>query len=219
VRTPKTLLSAFTRTRTAKTALLGFAAVGAAGAIALSPTAAHAADATPSAPVARGVGGYDGALQPNGYYCGPAATRIALTAHGIAPSFDAIAGALGTTTNGTNSINDVTRVLNNHLGARCHSVQIPGGKASQPQTDQLVRDVVVAVNEGDPVVANIAGTVTDAAGDRHSYEGGHYLTVTGYSDQGRVVTITDPADRVGSNEYQLPTDHLANWIASRGYAA
>jgi hypothetical protein len=43
--------------------------------------------------------------------------------------------------------------------------------------------------------------------------------VTGYSDEGRVVTITDPADRVGSNEYQLPTEYLANWIAGRGYSA
>jgi hypothetical protein len=219
VRTPNTWLSALVRTRTAKSALLGFAAVGAAGAIALSPTAANAAEPAPAAPPALGVAGYDGALQPNGYYCGPAATRIALTAHGFAPSFDAVAGALGTTTSGTNSINDITRVLNNHVGARYHSVEVPAGKASQAQTDQLVHDVVVAINQGDPVVANIAGTVTDTAGERHSYEGGHYLTVTGYSDQGRVVTITDPADRVGSNEYQLPTDHLANWTASRGYAA
>jgi hypothetical protein len=60
---------------------------------------------------------------------------------------------------------------------------------------------------------------TDLNGERHSYPGGHYLTVTGYSDEGRVVTITDPADRVGSNEYQLPTEYLANWIAGRGYSA
>jgi Peptidase_C39 like family len=217
VRTPKSFLSAISRTRTTKSALLGLAALGVGGAIAMTPTTAHAAEGTGPAPASK-VASYEGALQPNGYYCGPAATRIALTAHGMAPSFDALADKLGTTTNGTNSINDITRVLNDHVGGKYQSVEIPG-KPSQAQTDQMVRDVVVSINEGDPVVANIAGTVTDAAGDRHSYEGGHYLTITGYSDQGRVVTVTDPADRVGSNEYQLPTDQMAKWVASRGYAA
>jgi Peptidase_C39 like family len=218
VRTPKTFLSAISDSRTAKSALLGVAALGVGGAIVMgSPTAAHAAEGSSPAPASK-VASYDGALQPNGYYCGPAATRIALTAHGMAPNFDALAGKLGTTTSGTNSINDITRVLNEHVGGKYQSVEI-AGKPSQAQTDQMVHDVVISINEGDPVVANIAGTVTDTAGDRHSYEGGHYLTITGYSDQGRVVTVTDPADRVGSNEYQLPTDQMANWTATRGYAA
>ena len=55
-------------------------------------------------------------------------------------------------------------------------------------------------------MANIAGTVTDTDGESHRYKGGHYLTITGYADEGRTVTITDPADRKGSNEYQLPID-------------
>ncbi len=218
MRTPKTLLSALTRTRTAKTALLGFAAVGAAGAIALSPTAAHAAEAPPT-PAAQKVANYEGALQPNGYYCGPAATRIALSAHGHAPSFDDLANDLHTTTSGTNSINDIARVLNYNLGGGYHAVEMKDKATAGAQTDQLVSDVIGAVNRGNPVVANIAGTVSDTAGERHSYEGGHYLTITGYTEQGRLLTITDPADRVGSNEYQLPADQMANWIASRGYAA
>jgi hypothetical protein len=218
VRTPKTWLSALARTRSTKAALLGFAAVGAAGAIALSPAAAHAAEAG-SAPVAQKVGSYVGALQPNGYYCGPAATRIALSAHGHTPSFDDLANDLHTTTSGTNSINDIARVLNYNLGGGYRAVEMKDKPASAPQTDQLVSDVIGAVNRGNPVVANIAGTVSDTAGESHSYEGGHYLTITGYTEQGRLLTITDPADRVGSNEYQVPADQMANWIASRGYAA
>lgn len=219
MRTPTTWLSAITGTRTTKTALLGFAALGAAGAMALSPTAAHAADA-PAPTAANKIASYEGQLQPNYYYCGPAATRIALTGHGQAPSFDSIAGELGTTEDGTNSINDVTRVLNTHVpGNKYHSVEISAKKPSPGQVDTLAHDVVTSVNEGDPVVANIAGTVTDTAGERHSYQGGHYLTITGYSDQGHTVTITDPADTAGSNEYQLPTDQMAGWIATRGYTA
>ena len=47
---------------------------------------------------------------------GISATRIALTAHGKMLSFDDVAKMLGTTTNGTNSAVDVTRVLNSQLG-------------------------------------------------------------------------------------------------------
>jgi hypothetical protein len=212
VRTPKTFLS--------KSALLGLAALGVGGAIALSPTAAHAADGTAPAPAASKVANYDPALQPNGYYCGPAATRVALTGLGQAPSFDEIAGKLGTTPNGTNSINDVTRVLNEYTGGgKYQSVAIPAGKATPEQTEKLRTDVVAAINSGEPVVANIAGTVTDTAGESHSYKGGHYLTITGYTDDGRLVSIADSWDKKGSNEYQLPVDTMANWTATRGYTS
>src|SRR5690348_6255911 len=50
--------------------------------------------------------------QQNYYYCGPAATRIALTARGYYYSQDYLAGQLGTTKYGTNSAADTTRVLN-----------------------------------------------------------------------------------------------------------
>jgi YD repeat-containing protein len=72
---------------------------------------------------------------------------------------------------------------------------------------------------GDPVVANIVGTVSDTIGEVHSYNGGHYLTITGYTQDGRLISITDPADRVGGNEYQVPLDRMADWMATRGYSA
>jgi hypothetical protein len=80
-------------------------------------------------------------------------------------------------------------------------------------------DVRAAVNDGDVVVVNIVGQVTDQAGEKHRYAGGHYVTVTGYTDDANTVTITDPADRKGSNEYQLPIDQLADWTATRGYTS
>ena len=201
-----------------RSALLGFAALGAAGAIVLGPAMANAAEGgTP--PAATKIADYDGALQPNGYYCGPAATRIALSAHDKTPSFDDLADALGTTTSGTNSIDDITRVLNATHGddKRYVSVKLPNRDADTTQTDTMRADVVAAINAGDPVVVNIAGTVTDTAGESHSYEGGHYLTITGYTEGGNLVSITDPADRVGPNEYQIPVDHMADWAGTRGY--
>jgi hypothetical protein len=218
-----------TMTRTIRnSALLGLAGLGTAGALALGPvTSAHAAEpAIPNvpanaatAPEQARIDKYDGALQPNGYYCGPAATRIALSAHGQPPSFDALAKDLGTTRDGTKSIDDITRVLNQHTGGRYTAVKFDNPTVTDEQTNQLRTDIMTAINDGDPVVANIVGQVTDTKGETHRYAGGHYLTITGYTDNGHTVTITDPADRKGSNEYQLPIDTLADWTATRGYTS
>ena len=219
MRTTKSVLSAVSGTRARKATLLGLAALGVSGAIALSPTAAYASDGE-APPSGMGVASFDGALQPNGYYCGPAATRIALSAHGSLPSFDELAGNLGTTTSGTNSIHDVTRVLNERLGAdRYKSTEISGERATLVEAAQLRTDIVRTVNEGDVVVANIAGSWTDTHGDLHSYPGGHYIAITGYAKNGNEITIVDPADRILSNQYQLPVEVLAHWIATRGYTA
>ena len=84
---------------------------------------------------------------------------------------------------------------------------------SSPAT--LRTDVMAAVGAGDPVVANIVGEVTDSDGERHRYAGGHYVTITGYADDGHTVTITDPADRKGANTYQLTIDQTADWMATQ----
>jgi hypothetical protein len=173
-----------------------------------------------SYPEAAALSGYVGALQPNGWYCGPAATRIALSQHGILPSFDDLAAALRTTRNGTASVFEVTRVLNRIYGwERYAPVEVPGGDVTAEQVETLRRDVLAAINDGDIVVANIKGTIRDLSGEVHSYNGGHYVTITGYADNGRTVTVTDPADRVGSNEYQVSTATMTWWVATRGYAA
>src|SRR5690242_6418849 len=144
------------------TTLLGIAGLGAAAGIALGPAAtAHAAPATPvadtapaaapaaapaSAPTESMIAKYDGALQPNGYYCGPAATRIALSAHGTPPTFDSLASELGTTESGTQSIDEVTRVLNAHRGNGVYaSTKIDGNKATTEQADKLRTDVIDSI--------------------------------------------------------------------------
>jgi len=159
-------------------------------------------------------------FQPNYYYCGPAATRIALTALGARHDQDEIARRLGTTTSGTDSARDITRVLNS-LGRTdaYRSTFIPGTSATQAETDRLQADVVRAISGGHPVVANVVGTATDTDGDTHSYPGGHYLTVVGYREDGRIVQIADPADVVGGGSYEMTVTDLADWIAQRGYSA
>ncbi|MEU8110898.1 C39 family peptidase [Micromonospora sp. NPDC048947] len=157
--------------------------------------------------------------QPNFYYCGPAATRNALSVQGKNINVDDMAKEMGTTEAGTNSINDITPVLNKETGKTnaYRSVEISTPDADAKQTDTLRADIVKTVDDGRAVVANIAGTSTDTDGVTHSYEGGHYISVVGYHDNGNTVTIADSADP-NQAAYQISVEHLADWIATRGYA-
>ncbi|MGI5215764.1 C39 family peptidase [Plantactinospora sp. CA-290183] len=184
-----------------------------------APKAAPSATGRPAAPESK-VLDYDFEAQTTYYYCGPAATRIALTARDVHLSQDEVAGRLGTTTSGTNSAEDTTRVLNSAGRTDFYrTTMIRGGAASPAQMDQLQADVVHAVSNGYPVVANIAGSTTDTDGGWHSYPGGHYLTVVGYRDDGRTVKIADPAIPGSDSTYWMSTIDLANWAATRGYSS
>ncbi|WP_446209633.1 C39 family peptidase [Micromonospora sp. IBSANI012] len=157
--------------------------------------------------------------QPNFYYCGPAATRNALSVQGKNIDVDAMAKEMGTTEDGTNSINDITPVLNKETGKKVYrSVEIRDNKADRKQTDKLRTDIVRTIDDGRAVVANIAGTTTDTDGTTHSFEGGHYISVVGYTDNGKTVTIADSANPDQAS-YRISVDNLADWIATRGYSA
>jgi hypothetical protein len=209
----------------------GIAAAATPGAPAATPSQApqvHVHGAAPAAPAASAtpappskVLNYQFQLQPNYYYCGPAATRIALTATGHTVSQDEAAKLLGTTTSGTNSALDTTRALNSVLGhgrTVYQTREIPAYPATPAQADQLQADVLKTINDGRVIVANIAGHLTDTAGAFHSYEGGHFLTIVGYKDGGRTVKIADNANPSGDGTYWVPTVNMANWIAQRGYS-
>ncbi|NES29140.1 phytochelatin synthase [Micromonospora terminaliae] len=201
----------------------GFAAT--AGGIAGPAIAAHATPAEKTAQVSTDRKGHGEReldvryeAQPNFYYCGPAATRNAISVLGKNIDVDAMAKEMGTTENGTNSINDITPVLNKETGKHYRSVEIKDGKADDKQTDTLRTDIVRTVDDGRAVVANIAGTTTDTDGNTHSFEGGHYISVVGYRDGGKTVTIADSADP-NMASYRISVDNLADWIATRGYSA
>ncbi|MEU4338587.1 C39 family peptidase [Micromonospora lupini] len=210
-----------------KTALTAAGLAFTGGAIAGPVTAAYAAtDAKPTTQTQTDRKGHSERelgvryeAQPNFYYCGPAATRNALSVQGKNINVDDMAKEMGTTEAGTNSINDITPVLNKETGKAdaYHSVEISKPDADATQTDQLRADIVKTVDNGRAVVANIAGTSTDTDGNTHSYEGGHYISVVGYHDNGNTVTIADSADP-NTAAYQISVEHLADWIATRGYA-
>ncbi|MEN3307135.1 MAG: hypothetical protein V7603_3337 [Micromonosporaceae bacterium] len=174
----------------------------------------------PAKPPSEKVLNFDFQLQSTYYYCAPAATHMALTAHGVNLSQDQVAGRLGTTTNGTDSAEDTTRVLNSVLSTAFYQTRsIPGSAATPAEMDRLQADVVHAVSNGYAVVANIIGSATDAAGIRHDFPGGHYVTIVGYRDEGRTVKIADSSGMYGPGAYWISTINTANWIATRGYSA
>ncbi|MFC0003092.1 C39 family peptidase [Micromonospora siamensis] len=211
-----------------KTVLTATGVIATAGGIAGPAIAAQAAPATgtPTAQVQTDRKGHGERelnvryeAQPNFYYCGPAATRNALSVQGKDINVDAMAKEMGTTEAGTNSINDITPVLNKETGKDVYrSVEIKDRKADDKQTDKLRADIVETVDDGRAVVANIAGTAVDTDGNTHSFEGGHYISVVGYRDGGKTVTIADSADP-NMASYRMSVDNLADWIATRGYTA
>ncbi|MBM0258367.1 C39 family peptidase, partial [Micromonospora sp. 4G55] len=146
--------------------------------------------------------------------------RNALSVQGKDIDVDAMAKEMGTTEDGTNSINDITPVLNKETGSKdaYRSVEIRDSKADRKQTDKLRTDIVRTIDEGRAVVANIAGTTTDTDGTTHSFEGGHYISVVGYTNGGKTVTIADSANPDQAS-YRISVDNLADWIATRGYSA
>ncbi|WP_203921600.1 C39 family peptidase [Rugosimonospora africana] len=157
--------------------------------------------------------------QINGYYCGPAATRIAASTRIAPPSQDTIAMAMGTTTNGTNSASDTTAELNRlEHTSFYHTTFIPGGSATTAEVATLEKNAVHAISNGYGIVANIVGSVQDSSGGFHEYDGGHYIAVIGYSDNGRSVHIADPAGE-GADTYWMSASTLANWMGTRGYSS
>ncbi|MFJ6953142.1 C39 family peptidase [Micromonospora aurantiaca (nom. illeg.)] len=207
-----------------KTVLTAAGITATAGGIAGPAIAAHAAPTTTSVVADRKGHGereldvrYE--AQPNFYFCGPAAARNALSVQGKNIDVHTMAKEMGTTEAGTNSINDITPVLNKETGTKdaYKSVEISTPKADDKQTDTLRADVVKTVDAGRAVVANIAGTATDTDGTTHSFEGGHYISVIGYRDNGNTVTIADSADPTTAT-YRMNIDNLADWIATRGYS-
>lgn len=155
-------------------------------------------------------------LQINGWYCGPAAVRCALTVQGWFPSQAEVANHLRTTTAGTNSCNDVVRALNAYWGGPAYSARfITTSTMSAAQIDQLRIDIQDSIGRaGDAIVANVVGTIRTNDGSSYSYNDGHYVTLVGYRNDGMEVLVAD----INVRAYWVSIHALATWIAGRGYS-
>lgn len=163
----------------------------------------------------------DAQAQETGYWCGPASTRIALSAHMDPPSQAALASQLGTTENGTDWIGQITGELNNYLGEGTYAThEMPNDPASTAQKDQLWSDIVHSVDNGYVVVANI---VAPPGNQPPNYPANqtiyHYLTVYGYDKQSQQVQIADPANFGGTTRYTLSFDQFSTLVPPKGYSS
>ncbi len=160
-------------------------------------------------------------VQQTGYWCGPAATRIALSARISPPSQADLAAQLGTTENGTDYIGQVTGVLNNDLGTGWYETKdMPNDPPTQAQRDLLWNDIVLDINNNYPIVANIvAPPGNQPPGYPSNQTIYHYFTVIGYDDANSTVLIADPASFSGNQIYWLSFGQLATLIPPKGYSA
>jgi uncharacterized protein YvpB len=139
--------------------------------------------------------------------CGPASSRIALSAFGEKVSEWKLAKEYGTTDAGTDSISIVTKGLNRHQNKYDYKTYW------SPSKEKLRSLVRKAVSKGAPVVANIGGGVTDTHGRSHFFEG-HYLTISGYSPNN--VRISD--SWLGKT-YWVSYARMSEWIGFKGVSA
>ncbi|MER7014443.1 C39 family peptidase [Saccharopolyspora sp. NPDC000359] len=161
--------------------------------------------------------------QRTSYWCGPTATRIALSSKtDDLPDQAALAAALGTTENGTDTIQQVVDGMNKQLGGAAHyEARDWSDKQLTPELkDQLWSDIVRNVNDGKAMVANIvAKPGNQPPGYPSNQTIYHYVAIAGYDEANKTVHISDPAHFSGIEDYWLDLDHLASLIEPKGYTA
>ncbi|HEY5934444.1 MAG TPA: C39 family peptidase [Kofleriaceae bacterium] len=179
---------------------------------------------------APGVVGFDGGpvrilnvkyeVQETSYWCGPAATKMALSARIAPPSQETLANQLGTTPNGTDWVGQITNVLNRNLGAKWFVTrELPNDPPTPGQRAQLWNDLVRAIDNGFPFVANIVAPPSNHPPGYPNRTIYHYFTVTGYNRDTQQVYISDSANFSGTTQYWLSFGQLATLIPPKGYTA
>jgi hypothetical protein len=205
-----------------------------AGCLAAAPVDSTGSDATPPNwnPAGEGGGPMGSHAEPwrvldvryeaqqTGYWCGPTATDIVLSARIPPPGQASLANQLGTTVNGTDWIGQVTGVLNDDLHAPWYVTrEMPNDPPTQAQRDLLWSDLTRAIDDGFPLVANIVAPPSNHPPGYPKRTIYHYFAVIGYYPDTRQAYIADPADFGGHEEYWLSFDQLATLIPPKGYTA
>lgn len=158
------------------------------------------------------------------YWCGPATTQMILSARGILLSESDLARSLGTTVDGTNSIRQLTAVLNDKLPDAKFIVREIADPASRQAKDLWWSDVKWSIDGGYGVGANIIAPQSNppkpTRGEFLSYSGFpvyHYLAIMGYNEARREVLVADSGFR--DYLYWASADQMATVVAGKGYTS
>jgi hypothetical protein len=165
--------------------------------------------------------------QQTGYWCGPASTRIALSAKlsgSKLPSQQALATKMGTTTNGTDHIGLVRAAMNQVLNTSWYGTHAMYDPPTSAQRNQLKSDLIKNIGAGYAMVGNvISGWRPPGYPPGTIY---HYIAIVGYDQSGDRVLIADPAGAGAAGTkwvnvpktYWISTWDLGTWIGGKGYA-
>ncbi|WP_280442222.1 C39 family peptidase [Nocardia brasiliensis] len=156
--------------------------------------------------------------QETGYWCGPGSTQIALSARGIDIPEATLAAELGTDTDGTDWIGQITAVLTSRTGQPYVTVEIPDDPPTSEQVERLWADVRASIGGGNAIVANIVAVPGNRPPGYPAQTIYHYVTIVGHDGVGAVL-VADPARFGGIEHYWLSVPMMASLIAPKGYAA
>lgn len=156
--------------------------------------------------------------QQTSYWCGPAATRIALSARGVAVTQQQMANELPTSEAGTDWIGQVTRVMSSYVGWY-ETKEMPDDPPTQAQSDLLWSDITYDLDRGYALVTNIVAPPGNHPPGYPDTTIWHYFTVIGYNAASSEVLIADPAGFNPEPSYWLTFDQLASLIPPKGYSA
>jgi hypothetical protein len=161
-------------------------------------------------------------------WAGPAAGRIALSTRTTnLPTQQTLATFMSTTTtSGTDNVGLVKNALNYYLHTAWFQEKLVSDPPTQAERDLLKSDILLNLNNGYPLVANVVSGTFRPPG----YPAGniyHYVAIIGYDSGGDRVLVSDPgamgfggAGWEGVPEtYWVATSDLGTWVAGKGYAA
>jgi hypothetical protein len=163
-------------------------------------------------------------IQDTYYWCGPTSTGIVLSTFGIEPGQQELANELGTTTDGTADIANVTPVLNHYLPQALYAdTHITGPTDAEKQAFWAA--IVNSIDAGYGCVFNIEVPPSNypigiLGSQTPSYGGGtvyHYIAGMGYDNTypGGAVYIADPG--FPPFHYWVAFDQLATMIPPKGF--
>lgn len=171
---------------------------------------------------------YDRSIVPQerSWDCGPASAQVVLSGRGIKVSEDELIREIGTTTNGTDYVGLIERVLDVRIpDARYTSVYINHDPPTATERETLWKHLRRSIDAGYGVVTNwVSPPSNHPVGVKGSqtpnYRGTiyHYVPAMGYDDTpgARAVWIADPG--FAPHGYWVSFKQYASLIPPKGYA-